>query len=105
MPLELEFRAEKRRMPAQECESLPLEQMLGALLAVELLQRRLVIEQIELRRRAHHVQEDHALGPRRVVGRRAAFFAEEAAQGERAEAHRGALQDGAAGDEQFWILD
>ena len=99
-------------MAAQKCETLAFQQVLWAFFAVEFLQRRLVVEQVELRRRADHVQEDDVLGPRHVmpgvrgkdvahrVGCRG-ILAKQAAEGERPEAHGRALEDGAARDEQI----
>ena len=68
--LEREGRAEQPRRALDEREPLPLRNELrGNLLAVVLLQRRLVVEQIELRRRAGHEQIDDVLGLRREVRR------------------------------------
>src|SRR6185503_11549223 len=46
---------------------LALDQLFGDVLTIVLGQRRLGIEQIELRRRTRHEQVDDALHPRRVV--------------------------------------
>jgi hypothetical protein len=54
-------------MPAEESEPLALDQVLGARLAVILGERRLVVEELKLRRRADHVQEDHILGARQEM--------------------------------------
>src|SRR6185436_6330319 len=48
-------------MPAQERESLADDELVRARLAIVSLERRLVLEKINLRRRAHHVHIDHAL--------------------------------------------
>ena len=99
-------------MPAQESKPLPFQQVFWARLAAELLQRRLVIKQIELRRRTHHVQEDDALGPRgkmtqlwrqRIAGGGFAShgLTEQPAEGDRAQTHAGALQQGAAGQQRM----
>src|SRR5205809_8140520 len=102
-------------MPAQECKPLPFQQVFWARLAAELLQRRLVIKQIELRRRTHHVQEDDALGPRRKMaqlwrqrisgGFAPRRFSQQPTKSDRPQPHTGALQQRAAGHGQFWILD
>jgi hypothetical protein len=47
--------------PPMKAKRLPFDQLWGALLAVVLLQLRLVIKEIELRRRADHVQVDDVL--------------------------------------------
>ena len=68
--LERERRAEQARRALDEREPLSLRNELrGNLLAVVLLQRRLVVEQIELRRRARHEQIDDVLRLRREVRR------------------------------------
>ena len=85
--------------------------MLRAFFSVEFLQRRLVVEKVELRRGANHVQKDDVLGSRRVMSRLRGkdiahgvgcrgVLTEQAAQGQRAEAHGRALEDGAAGEER-----
>ena len=66
--LELILRAGQRHFAADEREPFPFQQLRRASLAVVLDQFRLVIEQVELRRSADHVQVDHVLGPRRKVG-------------------------------------
>ena len=68
--LERERRAEQLRRALDESEALALGNDLGRdLLAVVLLQLRLVIEQVELRRRAGHEQIDDVLGLWREVRR------------------------------------
>ena len=59
--------AEQLGRALDEGEALVLDELLGNGLAVVLRQRRLRIEQIELRRRAGHEQVDHPLGLGRVV--------------------------------------
>ena len=57
-----------RGVPLHEREALAFGDDAGRnLLAVVLLQQRLVVEQVELRRRARHEQEDDVLGLRREV--------------------------------------
>src|SRR5437764_5724833 len=65
MLLEFVRRAEQIRMPLDEREPLILEQRFGTWLHVQLIQLRLVVEQIMLRRRAGHVQVDNTLRLRR----------------------------------------
>ena len=71
---ELVRRAQQLRMPLDEREPLALEEFLRARLAVALRELRLVIEQLQLRRAAGHVQENDLLGPgrkmRRPIGER-----------------------------------
>ena len=69
---ELARRAEQLGRPGGEREPLPLEELVGAGLAVVLDQLRLVVEQVEVRRRAGHVQVDHPLG---LAARTAAAWA------------------------------
>ena len=57
-----ERRAEHVRHPLDEGEPLPFEVLLRTRLAVVLLQRRLVVEQVQLRGTPRHVQVDHMLG-------------------------------------------
>ena len=68
--LERERRPEQPRRALDEGEALALRNELRRdLLAVELLQRRLVVEEIELRRRAGHEEIDDLLRLRREVRR------------------------------------
>ena len=69
VPLKPILRAGQRHFAADEREPLAFQQLRRASLAVVLDQLRLVVEQIELRRRADHVQVDHVLGLRRKVRR------------------------------------
>ena len=91
-------------------EPLPLQELIRAVLAAVLDQFRLVIEQIELRRRSRHVEIDDPLGgPRevrrsrceRVVGRDrrriSAHHSPELRQRETTQTERGALEEVAAG--------
>ncbi len=64
---ELVWRAEKFRYALNEREPLSLDQVLGAWLPVEPVQRRLAIEKIQLRRAARHEQKDDVLGLRRKM--------------------------------------
>ena len=66
--LKLILRSGQRHFAADEREPLAFQQLRRASLAVVLDQFRLVIEQIELRRSADHVQVDHVLRPGRKVG-------------------------------------
>ena len=67
---ERERRAEQTRRPFDEREPLPFrDEFRGDLLAVVLLQRRLAVEQVELRRRARHEEIDDVLRLRREVRR------------------------------------
>ena len=66
--VEGELRAEHLRHALDEGELLAFEVFLRALLAVELGEFRLVVEELELARRAGHVQVDHALCLRSEVG-------------------------------------
>ena len=52
-------------VPLMKANRSPFDELRGNVLAVVLLQRRLGVEQIELRRRAGHEQIDDALGLRR----------------------------------------
>src|SRR5437762_9445024 len=90
--------------------------MLGTRLTIELLQRRLIVEQVELRRRADHVQENDALGPRSMmrllrgsrINRRiftACFIRQEPAKRERAKAHAGALAQRTSGEASMRIAE
>src|SRR5262249_31839918 len=72
-------------------------------LAVEVVQLRLVVEGVHVRRRPFHAQEDDVPGPsreaRRPGGQRVVLLGgpgREAGEGEVAEAHRGTLQGGTA---------
>jgi hypothetical protein len=65
--LEFELRAREFQISADEGEALALGQFLRAFLSIHLLQQRLVVEQIELRRRADHVQVDDVLRLRRKM--------------------------------------
>ena len=60
--LELERRAQQLRPPLDEREPLALDELLRDVLPVVLHQRRLGIEQVDLRRRAGHEEIDDALG-------------------------------------------
>ena len=69
---ELEWRADERdgRLVARHArEPLPTAHGIRKLLAVALVQQRLVVVEVELRRRAGHEQVDDALGLRREVRR------------------------------------
>src|SRR5262249_1065617 len=59
---ELLPRAEQLWHAGGESEALPLEELIRARLTVAIDEFRFVIEQIEVRRRAGHVQIDNALG-------------------------------------------
>ena len=61
---ELERRAQHVGHARDEGEPLPLEQLVGAGLAVVLAERGLVVEEVELAGRARHVQVDDVLDPR-----------------------------------------
>ena len=67
--LELERRGQQLRRALDEREALALDELRGNVLAVVLRQRRLGIEQIDLRRRAGHEEIDDALGPGRELQR------------------------------------
>ena len=60
--LEGELRAQHFWHTLDEGKLLALEEFLGAILAIEFGQIRLVVEQLVLRWRTGHVQVDHALG-------------------------------------------
>ena len=64
---ESEWRREELRRPLDEGEPFALDQFLRDVLTVVLLQRRLGIEEIELRRRACHEEIDDALRFRREL--------------------------------------
>jgi hypothetical protein len=121
--------ARERHLPADEREPPALEQFFRARLAVMLHQRRLRIEQVEVRRGADHVQVDHPLRPRRrvraarrkrvrrrvgrrrgrgdgVSGRRRAdaLAAEQRAQGNGPQAEAGALEQLAPAHAQPLLL-
>ena len=68
MALKFEFGARQLHLAADEGKALALSQLLGAVLAVHLLQQRLVVVQIQLRRRADHVQVNDVLGLGGKVG-------------------------------------
>ena len=83
---------------------------LGRRFAVVALQRRLVVERIDVRRAALHEHEDHALGPRRKCGFLAASgccfggrgvgrLAEQAGEGQVAEAAGSGFEHFAAGED------
>jgi hypothetical protein len=102
-------------MPAEKRESLPFQQVLRAGLAVVFGERRLVVEQFELRRSADHMQENDALGPGREMGARGSgigawgssgcILAEQAGERDAADAHAGALEERAASEGQLRIVD
>ena len=88
-------------MPAKKGETFPLEQLLGRELAVVFSQDRFVVEEIELRGRARHVEKDDAFGLRcdraeslRDLPDRIAF--KERSQRERAKSRSGAGEEAAA---------
>ncbi len=62
------LRSGQRHFAADEGEPFSFQQLRWARLAVVLDQFRLVIEQVELRRRANHVQVNHMLSLGRKVG-------------------------------------
>ncbi len=64
------LRAEHLRHPLDEGELLPGQQRRRAILAIQALQLRLVVEEFQLARRPRHVQVDHPLGARRKRRRR-----------------------------------
>ena len=66
---ELVRRAEQLRVALDEREPLALEELVRAGLAVALHQLRLVVEQLQLRRAAGHVQVDDLLGLGRKMRR------------------------------------
>ena len=70
---ELERRAQQLGRAFDEGEALAFDEFVGDVLAVVLLQRRLRIEQIDLRRRARHEQVNDAL---RLGGEHGRFGAE-----------------------------
>ena len=55
-------------LPLELGDRLSLGERLRHRLAVHLVERRLVVERLEVRRSARHAEEDHALGARRMVG-------------------------------------
>jgi hypothetical protein len=66
---EPELGAQERRIRVDEGGAIPLEQLGGRQLAVELGQLRLVVEELEMARRARLEHEDDALGLGREVRR------------------------------------
>ena len=70
--VEREDRPEELRGAPDEGEPLPFEELARAVLAVELGQLGLVVEQLELAGGPLHVEEDHVLRPGRVVRRQGA---------------------------------
>ena len=115
---EFEFAGEQRRVRLDKRVFLAHHDFLGHGLAVVFGQHRLVIEQIELARRAAHEQINDARGVRfevglfrsERVGRRGSFCraesfvrAEQRRERHRAEAHAALLEEPAAGDE-VWVL-
>src|SRR5262249_14906434 len=73
------------------------------LLAGEFVERRLIVQQVHLRRAARLMQEDHALGFRREVrqareSRSEAVLREQRAERRDADAVGGARKEGTAGD-------
>ena len=104
MALELPRRPQELRHSGGEGKAPPVEIVLGTGLAVVLHQLGLVIKEIEMRRRARHMEEDDVLyrgGKMRVprnhrpaisARRGAAILCREGGQGHRAEAH-GAVAD------------
>ena len=67
MPGEFEFRRRDFWMAAQERETLSFDKFLGTQFVIVFFQRRFVIEQVELGRRAYHVQIDDLFGARREM--------------------------------------
>jgi hypothetical protein len=65
---ELELRPEQSGIRVDERRPVALQQPRGRQRAVQLGERRLVVEQLEVARRAGHEQEDHVLRPRGEVG-------------------------------------
>jgi hypothetical protein len=89
VPGELPLRAEELFAPLEEGELPAAHQALGRLLPVELVEFRLVGEELELARAASHEQEDHPLRPRlrrRGHARGCRLLAEDARKGCKAEA-------------------
>ena len=65
---ELEFRSEQLRIRIDERRAIALQQIGGRQRAVEFGELRLVVEQLEVARRAGHEQEDDVLGLGRKCG-------------------------------------
>ncbi len=57
--LKRRLRPQHLRHALDEGKPLPLQQRLGAVLPIQLLQVRLEVEQLQLRRRPRHMQENH----------------------------------------------
>ena len=100
--------AHQLRRAGREREFLPFHKRVRAILPVALHQLRLVVEQVEIGRRAREVKIDHALRLRREMGqarrqrirrrerRRVGVAPEQRAEGDRAEPRRRLLQKMAA---------
>src|SRR5690606_31446484 len=63
-------RAEQRRLRTDECKVLADKELVRAELAVALLQFRLGVEEIEMRRSPDEMNVEDAFGPRSMMGRR-----------------------------------
>ena len=100
--LELEWRGQQLRRALDESESLAFDELLGNVLAVVLGQRRLGIEEVDLRRRAGHEQIDDPFdlgremerAPRRrlTLRRREEHAVHQRSEREAADAERGLLE-------------
>ena len=60
MPRERKFRPKESRIGIDKCGAIALQQFSGRQLSVESREFRLVVEQLQMARRAGHEQEDHA---------------------------------------------
>src|SRR5262245_8027831 len=92
-------------MAAKEGKALAFDEMFGTGLTVVLLKCWLVVEEVELRRGADHVQEDDAFGTggwdtagRASSGARSRLLGQQRAKCEGTQAHTGRLEKGAAGE-------
>ncbi len=108
MPREFEPRAQETGIRIDEGGPVALQQPRGRQLAIKLRQFGLVVEQLQMARRAGHEQEDHPLGLRRMVwlfggqrirrGGRQRSIAKEVGERHCAQADAAVFQKPAAGD-------